>query len=57
MKNIPGSLLKKVVNPGTYSLTITIKSLITTTAVTAAKKNYKSDERKQCNCTFVDILI
>ena len=40
MKNLPGSFLKKLINPGTYSLslTITIKSLMTTTAVTAAKK-------------------
>ena len=54
MKNLPGSFLKNLLTlEHTLSLAITIKSLMTITAVTAAKKNDRSNERKQCICTFV----
>ena len=59
MKNLPGSPLKNLLTLGhTLSLTITIKSLITTTAVTAPKnKIIGVMSENNASARLFDILI
>ena len=58
MKNLPGSFLKNLLTlEHTLSLTITIKSLITITAVTAAKKMIGLMSENNASARLFGILI